>query len=298
MQPGMDMLREVMRGRQVVLLTATDSEAEPVRLALKNLERYLVATKTVYTGEVGPAAATGAGNAGGAGLREVPVALAVTGCDKANVAHTLTCLLGVMAPAPRLVVQTGIAGAFPRLATRRPAGIGDIVLATRETYSDTGSSSPGGWLSAADLNLPIACIDDRETGGDFALDENLVSAAFAVLEGVEWGAGAAAARPAILRGPCLTSSRVTGLDCEAEAAAVRWGALAESMEGAAAAHICALFGVPFLEIRGISNLVGDRDRECWQVERAVAVAGRAALAVVAALDALPLEEVSSLEESR
>ena len=50
------------------------------------------------------------------------------------------------------------------------------------------------------------------------------------------------------------------------------------MEGAAAAHICALYEVPFLEIRGISNLVADRDRGSWQVDRAVAVAGRAALA--------------------
>ncbi len=61
----------------------------------------------------------------------------------------------------------------------------------------------------------------------------------------------------------------------------RWGALSESMEGAAAAHICALYAVPFLEIRGISNLVTDRDRGSWQVERAVAIAGRAALAVAA-----------------
>ncbi len=257
-----------------------------------------MATKTVYTGEVGPAAATGAGNAGGAGLREVPVVLAVTGCDKANVAHTLTCLLGVMAPAPRLVVQTGIAGAFPRLATRRPAGIGDIVLATRETYSDTGSSSPGGWLSAADLNLPIACIDDRETGGDFALDDNLVSAALAVLEGVEWRAGAAAARPAILQGPCLTSSRVTGLDCEAEAAAVRCGRIGGVDGGCrGGAYLCPVRCAVSRDQRHQQS--GGRSRQgVLAGGTGGAVAGRAALAVAAALDILPLEEVSSLEESR
>jgi futalosine hydrolase len=59
------------------------------------------------------------------------------------------------------------------------------------------------------------------------------------------------------------------------------------MEGAAAAHICALYKVPFLEIRGISNLVTDRDRGSWQVERAVSVAGRAALAVLESLSRLP-----------
>ena len=52
------------------------------------------------------------------------------------------------------------------------------------------------------------------------------------------------------------------------------------MEGAAAAHICALYGTPFLEVRGISNLVGDRDRAAWEVRRAVAAASWAARAIV------------------
>lgn len=40
------------------------------------------------------------------------------------------------------------------------------------------------------------------------------------------------------------------------------------MEGAAAAQICALYGVPFLEIRGISNRVEDRDLRNWDFEGA------------------------------
>ena len=63
----------------------------------------------------------------------------------------------------------------------------------------------------------------------------------------------------------------------------RWGALAESMEGAAAAHICSIYRAPFLEVRGISNTITDRDRASWEVERAIAVAGRAALAICATL---------------
>ncbi len=64
----------------------------------------------------------------------------------------------------------------------------------------------------------------------------------------------------------MTSSLVTGLASEARELAERWEAMAESMEGAAAAHICALYGMPFLEVRGISNLVGDRDRAAWEVQ--------------------------------
>lgn len=69
--------------------------------------------------------------------------------------------------------------------------------------------------------------------------------------------------------------------------AERFGALVESMEGAAAAHICALYGIPFLEIRGVSNLVEDRNRESWRIDLGAEVAGRATLAVLSALDKLP-----------
>jgi futalosine hydrolase len=167
--------------------------------------------------------------------------------------------------------------------------VGDVVIATSEAYSDTGSSSPAGWLSAAELGLAIARPGDAELGGVFPLDLALAEAArAAIAAGGSSSSAGGSGESVLLLGRCITSSCVTGRADEAEAGARRWGPLAESMEGAAAAHISALYGVPFLEIRGISNLVTNRDRESWQVERAIAVAGRAAIAVVGALDQLPL----------
>lgn len=300
---GASALGEAMQGCRVVMVCATEGEARPVRAALVDARQYTIATKTVYTGGLGSGA--------------MPrLALAVSGCDKANAAHILTCLLQAMAPSPRLVLQFGIAGAFPSAGPGPGARVGDLVLATDEVYSDTGSSSPGQWLSAAELGLPIAHVNGVEHGGLFPLDVNLVLAATDVIHDIDWsrtvrpevsdprsasepeggawptGVGRPGAKPAVILGPCVTASRVTGLASEAEAVAARWEALAESMEGAAAAHICALYGVPFLEVRGVSNLVVDRDRGAWQVERAVEVAGRAAMAVATALDRLPLRERS------
>jgi futalosine hydrolase len=91
----------------------------------------------------------------------------------------------------------------------------------------------------------------------------------------------------------VTASLVTGLALQARELSDRWGAVAESMEGAAAAHICALYGTPFLEVRGISNLVGDRDRAGWEVPRAVAAASWAARAIIDGLDSLPLAKVGA-----
>ncbi|NLE10422.1 MAG: hypothetical protein GX630_02855 [Actinobacteria bacterium] len=301
---GSNMLREATEGCRAVLLCATDAEAEPVRAALRGAQSHLVATKSIHVGGL-PVDVSGA--RAGVGDPTVRVALGVSGCDKANAAHLLTCLLQAMTPAPRLVVQFGIGGAFPSAGPGPGAGVGDIVVATHEIYSDTGSSSPEKWLSAAELGLPIAQVDGVELGGTFPLDVDLALAATGAMEDIDWsdiagpefavapedaawptGVGRPNAAPAVLMGTCLTASRVTGLRGQAEQAVARWGALAESMEGAAAAHVCTLYRVPFLEIRGISNIVVDRDRASWQVERAIAVAGRATLAVMRAADALPL----------
>ena len=49
-------------------------------------------------------------------------------------------------------------------------------------------------------------------------------------------------------------------------------ALAEDMEGFAVAFSCRLAGLPLAVIRGISNVVGDRDHRRWQVDSALAAA--------------------------
>ena len=276
----------------MVLVVATDVEAALLAPALRDSGEFLVATKRVLVGELAPLEPSAGESDGGR-----RVALAITGLDKVNAAHLLTCLLQTMNPSPRLVLQTGIAGALPAIGEFAPAAVGDVVLATREAYSDTGSSSPTGWLSALELGWPVALVGGSESGGVFPLDGRLVAAALeAVADAASRDDESAFAairpeqHPRVLAGPCITASQVTGVNAEAEELAGRWEALAESMEGAAAAHVCALYGVPFLEVRGVSNLVGDRDRARWQVRRAVAAASWAARAIVDALDTLPLPE--------
>src|SRR5680860_1310917 len=51
-----------------------------------------------------------------------------------------------------------------------------------------------------------------------------------------------------------------------------------------AAHVCAIYEVPFLEIRGVSNLVVDRERESWDVKGAAERAAQAAALVGSHLD--------------
>ena len=55
----------------------------------------------------------------------------------------------------------------------------------------------------------------------------------------------------------------------------------ESMEGAAIAHVAHLHGVPVGEVRGISNIVTNRDTTTWRLKEAAAAAQEAVLSWIA-----------------
>lgn len=57
----------------------------------------------------------------------------------------------------------------------------------------------------------------------------------------------------------------------------------EAMEGFGVLRAAALAGVPAVEIRAISNQIGEPDRSRWQIEEAIAVLSRALPALTAGL---------------
>ena len=186
----------------------------------------------------------------------------LTGIGAVNTAHALTQYL-VTQPTPSLVIQTGIAGAY----VPADVPVGSVVLADTEIYGDLGVMTLGGWRPVEEIGIPLVEASGARPArfNYFPLDADLVARASAI-------GGSLIART----GPFLTLSQVTGVRALGDALYERFGALCESMEGAAAAHVCALHDVPFLEVRGISNLVEDRDRSAWRI----ALAAEAAQAVV------------------
>jgi len=190
----------------------------------------------------------------------------VTGIGAVNTAHALTRYLATK-PKPSLVIHTGIAGAYV------PAGIavGSVVLADIEIYGDLGVLTPEGWRPMEEIGIPLveATASQPARFNYFPLDGALVMRAVSA-------AGALVART----GTFVTVSQVTGVRALGDALHARFGALCESMEGAAAAHVCALHDVPFLEVRGISNLVEDRDRAKWRVKEAADAAQAVVLRLI------------------
>jgi futalosine hydrolase len=202
-------------------------------------------------------------------LKSSQFPLIVAGIGAVNTAHALT---GYFAshPKPSLVIQTGIAGAYV------PAGIpvGSVVLADTEIYGDLGVLTVDGWQPMEAVGIPLIAARDGQPArfNYFPLDEKLVARASGV-------GGSLIART----GPFLTLSIITGVQALGDELHGRFGALCESMEGAAAAHVCALYDIPFLEVRGISNLVEDRDRSKWRIKEAADAAQAVALKIAESL---------------
>lgn len=191
-----------------------------------------------------------------AALSSQPVAIG--GLGAVNTAHALTHRF-LSAPRPSLVIQTGIAGAYV------PTGIsvGSVLLATEEMYADVGVITPEGWLPADAIGIPLVAASGERPAlfNQYPCDPDLVARAATI-------AGPLVART----GRFLTLAQVTGVAALGDALHRRFNALCESMEGAAAAQVCAMYGVPFLEVRGVSNLVEDRNRDAWRVRDAAEAA--------------------------
>jgi futalosine hydrolase len=145
-----------------------------------------------------------------------------------------------------LVVSAGIGGGFAG-----KAGIGDLVLADRVVHADLGADSPQGFLPIDALGLGAAIT---------WLDEARVALV--------------AGRTAVAVGAVLTVSTVTGTAARAAELTATHDPAAEGMEGAGVLAAARAHGVPFLELRGISNLVGPRDRDAWDLPAALAALTR------------------------
>jgi futalosine hydrolase len=235
----------------IALLCSVPSEAAQLRAALRDAREV----------EIGRKPAT-AGTLGG-----VPVILFPVGMGKTNAAQGATALLETRPV--RGVVGFGIAGAYPASGLR----VGDTALASEAVYGDEGVEAPDGWMSTEGIGIPLLERDGVRRFNRFPLDPERVERARAALE--------AAGIPARV-GPALTVSACSGTVARGDVLARRFGALTEGMEGAALAHVCALYGVPFLELRAVSNAVEDRDLSAWRIRDAAEAAQRAVQALVAA----------------
>lgn len=177
------------------------------------------------------------------------VVFGISGMGKTNAAHAVTVLIEKFSPS--CIVNFGIGGAYPSSGLE----VGDIAVAEKEVYADEGVLLKDGLHSFEITGVPLLKVRSRRYYNEFPADKRLCRLAFKASGRVG----------NFSSGVFLTVSACTGTRKRAGELAAKFSPVCENMEGAAIAHICRIYGIPFVEIRGISNIVEDRDMKKWDL---------------------------------
>jgi len=207
-------------------------------------------------------------------LAGLEVVLAASGVGKASAAGTVAAF--ALELRPRAVVQVGIGGAY--LGSFLSNGM--VAAASSELQLDLGLRRPDG--SVADLaELGFAASPAR-------------SGRPARYSSVPTHAGLQQVLSDVLGLPLLRFATLDAITAGVDVGAAlqrAYDVSIESMEGAAAAQAADRLGLPFAEVRGVSNLVGERDKALWDVRGAVRASCAAAFALLRAWDEHPITQV-------
>lgn len=172
-------------------------------------------------------------------------------CTGVGLIHSTAALTRVLVGGPfHFAVQAGVAGAY-----NRALQLGEVVSVREEVLGDLGAEDGDKFLDVFDLGL--AREDDFPfTGGRLLRlpGEGAPAVFFSELKEVVG----------------LTANTVSGRTSTIEARSKRWRPDVETMEGAPFHYCCLQAGIPFAQLRAISNYVEPRNRENWKMGEAIA----------------------------
>ena len=183
--------------------------------------------------------------------------LLISGPGVFNTAHALTAYLEHSSCS--MILHTGIAGVFKESGLL----IGDIALAYSEQYIHTGLTTD----SVLNEALPFELINSMPSTrkGRYEFEPALVDGFYEHLTPILSKKSIQVAKGHFITVSAITSSQLLASRIHS----VFSSPLMEAMEGAAAAHIAALYKIPIIEIRAASNFVGERDKTKWDIDTAV-----------------------------
>ncbi len=173
-----------------------------------------------------------------------PVDILITGVGL--LATTASLSRQIARKRPSLIIQAGIAGCFDKKIP-----LGTAVAIERDTVADMGVLENNNWHTLQDLKLAGTQKKIYTKGWLVNRQKKLLTP-----PGIRLVKG-------ISVNQITTSSKMVALYRQ------QFNPVTESMEGAAL-HYCALLdAIPFLQIRGISNYIGERNKQRWKIKEAI-----------------------------
>jgi len=172
--------------------------------------------------------------------KELQVEFLFTGVG--SMATTYALMRQFLKEIPDLAIQAGIGGSFHSLFTP-----GMVVSVQEEIPGDLGVMERDRWLTLADLGLTLP--DEPPFRHSRLPNPHLDLLEKAGLHAV----------------PAITVNRISTETALISQWKERFTPVVESMEGAAFHYVCLQESIPFLQLRAISNNVGERDKSKWEL---------------------------------
>ena len=152
----------------------------------------------------------------------------------------------ITAKSPDLIIQIGIAGAI-----NDQIDIGSSVAVKEEMISDMGVWEADGYKDIFDLGFADRNTFPYQHGMLVNPHQQLLSQS---------------------KLPLVKSFGVNEISTSAEKISLlkhQFNVDIESMEGNAFHYVCLMNKIPFIQLRGISNYVGDRDKSRWKIKESL-----------------------------
>jgi futalosine hydrolase len=147
---------------------------------------------------------------------------------------------------PDLIIQVGIAGTYDTAAK-----LGKLVIIKDESLGDMGVEEEGKWKDLFDLKLEKSSyppFERRKLNNPWLNDYNLLK---------------------LPEESGITVNEITTSPDRIQQLIKKYNPYAESMEGAALHYVGRQANIPFIQIRGLSNYVGERNKANWKMKESI-----------------------------
>ena len=168
----------------------------------------------------------------------------ITGIGGISTAYTLT--RRIADKRPDFIYQAGIAGSFHLMFP-----IESVVAVKEEYMADLGAEEEEGFMDVFDLGL----IKENEPPFSLRILKNPT-----LIEESQYNLP-------LVRS--VSINEVTTRNERIELIRKKYNPDIESMEGAAFHFVCLQEQIPFLQVRSISNYIGERNKQTWKIQEAI-----------------------------
>jgi futalosine hydrolase len=144
-----------------------------------------------------------------------------------------------------IVIQAGIAGTFTKKIKK-----GEVVIVEEDVFADIGVEEKGEFKTMFELGF-----DDKNK---FPFTNSRLINNSQVIK-----------LSSLKKVKAVTVNKITDKQKQIKYLTQKFSAEIESMEGAAFHYVCLQQNIPFLQLRSISNKVGERDKSKWRIKESI-----------------------------